>query len=104
MLNTYKDQKKARLDQGLPPLPLSPELTAEVTKLLEQNHDEAELLLDMLFEQVEPGVSKSAKVKAAWLEKVAMGVREGINSHSGLWWGLVVKLALPTMLFGPFLW
>ena len=73
MLNTYKDEKKARLDQGLPPLPLSPELTAEVTKLLEQNHDEAELLLDMLFEQVEPGVSKSAKVKAAWLERVAMG-------------------------------
>ncbi len=72
MLNTYKEEKQARLAVGLPPLPLSPELTAEVTSLLEQNHDEADLLLDMLFEQVEPGVSKSAKVKAAWLEKVAM--------------------------------
>ena len=34
--------------------------------------------------------------------KVAMGVREGNNGHSGLWCALVVKAALPTMLLVQF--
>ena len=73
MLESYKKEKEARLDQGLPPLPIGPELTAEVCRLLEQGHGESALLLDMLLERVEPGVSRSAAVKAGWLKKVALG-------------------------------
>ncbi|WP_163337567.1 bifunctional aconitate hydratase 2/2-methylisocitrate dehydratase [Desulfopila sp. IMCC35008] len=73
MLESYKNEKQQRLEQGLPPLPLTPEQTEGVTRMLENGSGESVLLLDMLIEQIEPGVSKSAAVKAAWLKKVALG-------------------------------
>lgn len=73
MLGKYKREADLRLQQNLPPQPLTAEQTKEVTKLLEQNHGESELLLDLLTNRVEPGVSKAAKVKSAWLREVAQG-------------------------------
>ncbi|BHH85443.1 bifunctional aconitate hydratase 2/2-methylisocitrate dehydratase [Desulforhopalus sp. 52FAK] len=73
MLNSYKLEAAARKEQGVPPLPLTPEQTEGVTTLLEKGSEESSFLLDLLAQRVEPGVSKSAKVKAAWLKSVALG-------------------------------
>jgi len=73
MIEQYRAAEKARLEQHVPPLPLSDEQVAELTLLLEQDHPEGRFLLDLLRNRVEPGVSKAARVKAEWLEKVALG-------------------------------
>ena len=73
MLNPYKQEAAARKEQGVPPLPLTPNQTEGVTALLEKGSEEGSFLLDLLSQRVEPGVSKSAKVKAAWLKSVALG-------------------------------
>ncbi|MCP4339387.1 MAG: bifunctional aconitate hydratase 2/2-methylisocitrate dehydratase [Desulfobulbaceae bacterium] len=73
MMNLYRNEAKKRQDIGLPPLPLSPEQTREITLLLEQGDSESSFLLDLLESRVEPGVSKSAEVKASWLKDVAIG-------------------------------
>ncbi len=72
MLESYFKHEAERQKQGVPPLPLSPEETEEVCKLLENQHaGKEELLLNLLRNRVSPGVDASAKVKAAWLTKVA---------------------------------
>lgn len=76
MLKTYTREAELRREQGLPALPLTPEQTLELTALLEKGGDESSQLVDLLANRVEPGVSKSAKVKADWLKRVAMGERE----------------------------
>jgi len=74
MLESYFKQKTERLKQGIPPLPLNPEETEEVCKLLENPPEgKGELLLNMLKNRIAPGVDPAAKVKAAWLTKVAQG-------------------------------
>lgn len=73
MLKTYTREAGLRQQQGLPALPLTPEQTTELTALLEKGDAESDQLLALLANRVEPGVSKSAKVKAAWLKDVAMG-------------------------------
>jgi aconitate hydratase 2/2-methylisocitrate dehydratase len=74
MLESYFKHEAERLKQGVPPLPLSPEETEEVCKLLENPPGgKGELLLRLLKNRVSPGVDPSAKVKAAWLTKVAKG-------------------------------
>ena len=75
MLESYFKQKAERLKQGIPPLPLNPEETEEVCKLLENPPEgkKWELLLNMLKNRIAPGVDTAAKVKAAWLTKVAQG-------------------------------
>jgi len=72
MLESYFKHEAERQKQGVPPLPLSPEETGEVCKLLENPPaGKEELLLSLLRNRVSPGVDASAKVKAAWLTKVA---------------------------------
>ncbi len=73
MLNKYNEDAEKRKSNNLPPLPLTPDQTLEVTRLLEQEHEESDMLLSLLKNRVEPGVSKAAKVKADWLKKVALG-------------------------------
>ncbi|MGB2844233.1 MAG: bifunctional aconitate hydratase 2/2-methylisocitrate dehydratase [Candidatus Aminicenantaceae bacterium] len=74
MLESYFKQKAERLKQGIPPLPLNPEETEEVCKLLENPPEgKGEFLLNMLKNRIAPGVDTAAKVKAAWLTKVAQG-------------------------------
>lgn len=73
MLNAYNKEAGIRAKQGLPALPLTPEQTDCITKLLEKGGEEEGQLLDLLANRVEPGVSKAAKVKATWLKQVAFG-------------------------------
>jgi len=74
MMESYFKHVEERRTLGIPPLPLNPDDTAEVCRLLENPpRGEEDLLLDLLKNRVSPGVDPSAKVKAAWLEKVAIG-------------------------------
>jgi aconitate hydratase 2/2-methylisocitrate dehydratase len=79
MLESYKIAEEGRLQKGLPPLPLRPEQVAAVTELLMEEHGESLYLLELLAQRVEPGVSKAAEIKAAWLERVVRG--EVVVSH-----------------------
>ncbi len=72
MLNSYFKHETERQKQGIPPLPLSPELTAEVCQLLEKPpKGKQKALLSLLENRVAPGVDPAAQVKAAWLAKIA---------------------------------
>lgn len=73
MLEQYRKDAEARNGLGVPPLPLTDVQTRELTNLLSQGHGEQVELLALLADRVEPGVSKAAGVKAAWLEQVALG-------------------------------
>jgi aconitate hydratase 2/2-methylisocitrate dehydratase len=74
MLDNYFKHVAERLILGIPPLPLNPEVTAEVCYLLEAPPvGEAERLFALLKDRVSPGVDPSAKVKAAWLADIARG-------------------------------
>jgi aconitate hydratase 2/2-methylisocitrate dehydratase len=73
MLKLYRQEAERRQDLDLPPLPLTAVQTREITQLLEQGGSENSFLLELLENRVEPGVSKSAQVKADWLKDVASG-------------------------------
>jgi len=74
MLDSYFKNEVERKKQGIPPLPLDPEQTEEVCKLLENPHEgKEEILLNMIENRVAPGVDPAAKVKAEWLAKFARG-------------------------------
>lgn len=73
MIEQYRELERERLALGVPALPLTEKQVAELTDLLEQKHTGSAFLLDLLQNRVEPGVSKAAKIKAAWLKKVALG-------------------------------
>ncbi|MBM3297528.1 MAG: bifunctional aconitate hydratase 2/2-methylisocitrate dehydratase, partial [Candidatus Aminicenantes bacterium] len=74
MLESYFEHEKERLAQGIPPLPLNPEQTAEVCRFLESPPRGAEeKLLGLLRERVSPGVDPAAEVKAGWLARIARG-------------------------------
>jgi aconitate hydratase 2/2-methylisocitrate dehydratase len=73
MLEKYRKNAVKREKKNLPPLPLTAEETGAFIQLLEANDKSSEDLLQLIASRVEPGVSASAKVKATWLEKVALG-------------------------------
>ncbi len=73
MIQAYLDAAERRHTQGVPPLPLSQEQVQAVTVLLERDHADSDLLLAMLADRVEPGVGQADRIKAAWLEAVALG-------------------------------
>lgn len=73
MIETYREGVTRRAQSGLPPLPLNPIQVQELTSMLDQGNRESGYLLDLLETRVEPGVSKSAREKAGWLEEVALG-------------------------------
>ncbi|WP_130471773.1 bifunctional aconitate hydratase 2/2-methylisocitrate dehydratase [Candidatus Magnetaquicoccus inordinatus] len=74
MLDAYRQHVAERAKEGVPPLPLTAAQTADLTKLL-QNPPAGEeaLLVDLLANQVPPGVDDASKVKAAFLADVAKG-------------------------------
>lgn len=76
MLHSYRQEEALRLEQGLPPLPLRADQVRELVDVLTTSDGDAQgaVLLALLDDRVEPGVSAAAEVKAAWLEKVASGV------------------------------
>jgi aconitate hydratase 2/2-methylisocitrate dehydratase len=74
MLESYFKHETERQKQGIPPLSLSPEDTAEVCALLEKPPEgKEELLLNLLTSRIAPGVDPAAKVKAEWLAQIAKG-------------------------------
>lgn len=73
MLEQYRTDEAKRSAEGLPPLPLDEVQVLALTDLLRQRRNDTPQLLELLANRVEPGVSKSAKVKAQFLEQVAMG-------------------------------
>jgi len=75
VLKNYFVKKEEREDMNIPPLPLNIEETKEVCELLEKSSKDYKSgdLLELLKERVLPGVSGSAKIKAEFLNKVAIG-------------------------------
>ena len=74
MLKSYFEHEKQRREQKIPPLPLNPDQTTELCRVLENPPDgKADLLFQLLSQRVSPGVDPAAKIKAGWLAKVARG-------------------------------
>ncbi len=74
MLDMYFKHEAERQKLGIPPLPLNPEETEEVCRLLENPPPgQEEYLLDLIKNRVSPGVDPAAQVKAVWLARVARG-------------------------------
>ncbi len=74
MLANYRQHTAERASEGVPPLPLTSEQTAELVELLKSPPaGEAEFLMHLLVDCVPPGVDQSAYVKAAFLADVAQG-------------------------------
>jgi aconitate hydratase 2/2-methylisocitrate dehydratase len=74
MLDSYFEHENERKSQNIPPLPLSPDQTSEVCRLLENPpQGMADILYELLCQRVSPGVDPAAEVKAEWLTKVARG-------------------------------
>jgi len=74
MLKEYKLHVAEREKQGLPPLALNEEQTADLVELLKNPLQEEEaLLLDLISARVPAGVDKAAYIKAAFLSDIANG-------------------------------
>ena len=74
MIEAYLAHEAERKAQGVPALPLNPEQTAELCKLLEAPPAGKEsFLLTLLKDRVSPGVDPAAEVKAAFLAKITTG-------------------------------
>ncbi|MCV6638128.1 bifunctional aconitate hydratase 2/2-methylisocitrate dehydratase [Candidatus Albibeggiatoa sp. nov. NOAA] len=74
MLEAYRAHVEERAAEGLPPLALNAEQTAELVELLKNPPaGEEETLVQLLTERVPPGVDEAAYVKASFLADVAKG-------------------------------
>jgi aconitate hydratase 2/2-methylisocitrate dehydratase len=70
----YYAHAEERAKEGIPPLPLNREQTAEVIELLKNPPaGKEEELLELIANRVNPGVDPAAQVKAEFLFKVAHG-------------------------------
>ncbi len=74
MIDQYLQEANEREKLGIPPLPLNPEQTAGLCKLLQKPpKGKEEFLLNLLRERVSPGVDPAAKVKAEFLAGIVSG-------------------------------
>ncbi len=74
MIEAYLKHQEERNAQGIPALPLNPEQTAELCKLLQNPPaGKEEFLLELFKERISPGVDPAAEVKAAFLDKILKG-------------------------------
>jgi aconitate hydratase 2/2-methylisocitrate dehydratase len=74
MIEAYRQEANERAKLGIPPLPLNPEQTAGLCKLLQKPpKGEENFLLTLLSERVSPGVDPAAKVKAEFLAGIVSG-------------------------------
>ncbi|WP_243371210.1 bifunctional aconitate hydratase 2/2-methylisocitrate dehydratase [Geotalea sp. SG265] len=77
MIEAYLAHEAERKAQGIPALPLNPEQTADLCKLLENPPaGKEEFLLNLLKERVSPGVDPAAEVKAAFLAQIVKGTKK----------------------------
>jgi aconitate hydratase 2/2-methylisocitrate dehydratase len=76
MIEAYLAHEAERKAQGIPALPLNPEQTAELCKLLTAPPAGKEaFLVHLLKERVSPGVDPAAEVKAAFLAEIVKGTK-----------------------------
>ncbi|HAR35338.1 MAG TPA: bifunctional aconitate hydratase 2/2-methylisocitrate dehydratase [Acidobacteria bacterium] len=76
MLEGYYQKAQEREKQGIPPLPLNPQETEELSQLLENPPaDKEQELLYLLEQRISPGVDPAARIKASWLTEIALGKR-----------------------------
>ncbi len=74
MIEAYLQHEAERHAQGIPALPLNPEQTAELCKLLvKPPKGKEKFLLGLLKDRVSPGVDPAAKVKAEFLGEIVAG-------------------------------
>ncbi|MBA3904227.1 MAG: aconitate hydratase B, partial [Rhodocyclaceae bacterium] len=74
MLEAYRQHVAERAALGIPPLPLTAKQTEELVGLLKNPpKGEEAFLVDLITHRVPAGVDDAAKVKAAFLAKVAKG-------------------------------
>ncbi|MGV6857883.1 MAG: bifunctional aconitate hydratase 2/2-methylisocitrate dehydratase [bacterium] len=77
MLESYRQHVTERAQEGIPPLPLNSQQTADLVELLKNPPaGEEEFLLHLLTERVPAGVDEAAYVKASFLAAVARGEAE----------------------------
>ncbi|MBD3755180.1 MAG: bifunctional aconitate hydratase 2/2-methylisocitrate dehydratase [Gammaproteobacteria bacterium] len=77
MLEAYRNHVAERAAQGIPPLPLNAEQTAQLVELIKNPPaGEEAFVLDLLSNRVPPGVDEASYVKASFLADVA---KENIN-------------------------
>ncbi len=96
MIEAYLRHEQERKAQGIPALPLNPEQTSELCKLLQAPPaGKEDFLLNLLKERVSPGVDPAAEVKADFLGEILAGTASSplISKHDA------VKI-LGTMLGG----
>ena len=76
-LTAYRAHVAERSAQGIPPVPLSAQQTAEVIDLLKNPpKGEEKTLVDLITSRVPAGVDDAAKVKASYLAAVAHGTEK----------------------------
>ncbi len=74
MLDSYRQHVAERAASGIPPLPLSPQQTADLIELLKAPPaGEEAFLVDLITHRVPAGVDDAAKVKASYLAAIALG-------------------------------
>ncbi|MGE5664146.1 MAG: aconitate hydratase B, partial [Deltaproteobacteria bacterium] len=74
MIEAYLKDEQERAAQGIPPLPLNPQQTSDLCRLLQKPPKGKEtFLLTLLTERVSPGVDPAAKVKADFLAGIVSG-------------------------------
>lgn len=75
LIAEYKAHTEERLKEGnLPPLALTAEQTAQLVELLKADSvEEADYLLDLFKNRINPGVDDAAYVKAAFLNDIVQG-------------------------------
>ncbi len=74
MLDSYRQHVAERAASGIPPLPLSPQQTADLIELLKNPPaGEEAFLVDLFTHRVPAGVDDAAKVKASYLAAIALG-------------------------------
>jgi len=74
LLDTYRKHVEERASQGIVPLPLSPEQTAELLELIKSPPaGEEEFILDLLSNRIPAGVDQAAYIKAGFLAAITRG-------------------------------
>ncbi len=78
MLTDYRSHVTERAEQGILPLPLDVEQTAQLVELIkntpvetEAGVDEGEFILDLLTNRIPPGVDEASYVKASFLADIS---------------------------------
>ena len=71
MFEEYKKHVAERAKNGIPAKPLTAQQVSELITLLENKQcEEREVLINLLINQVSPGVDAAEKVKAEFLDRI----------------------------------